>query len=60
MLQDVFLDYEYIKNNYWLIAVDWRRQKELVEAIQQIEFIGQLKNSNDAMVANEPMFVSTI
>ena len=39
------------------------RQKELDDdpkAIQKIEFIGQLKNSNDTIVANEPMSVSTI
>ena len=29
------------------------------KAIQQIEFVGQLKNPNDAIVANESMFVLT-
>ena len=41
------LDYDYIKNHYRLIAVDLSRQKELdadPKAIQQIEFLGQLKN----------------
>ena len=41
------LDYHYIKNDYRLIAVDLSRQKELdidPQAIQQIEFIAQLKN----------------
>ena len=40
------LDYDYIKNNYGLTAVDLSRQKELdadLKAIQQIEFVGQLK-----------------
>ena len=44
------LDYEYIKNNYRLIAVDLSRQKELdadPKAIQQIEFVGQLKKLDD-------------
>ena len=41
------LDYDYIENLYRLIAVDLRRQKELdvdPKAIQQIEFVRQLKN----------------
>ena len=40
------LDYEYIKNHYRLIAFDLSRQKKIdvdAKAIQQIEFIGQLK-----------------
>ena len=40
------LDYEYIKSHYRLIAVDLSREKELdsdQKAIEQIEFIGQLK-----------------
>ena len=43
------LDYEYIKNHYKLIAVDWNRQKEIdadPKSIQQIEFVGQLKNTD--------------
>ena len=30
------------------------------KAIQQIEFVGQSKNSDSAVVANESMFVLTI
>ena len=40
------LDYEYIKNQYRLIAVYWSKQKEFdvdPKAIQQIELVGQLK-----------------
>ena len=39
------------------------RQKELdadPKAIKQIEFVGQLKNSDNEIVANEFMFVLTI
>ena len=57
------LDYEYIKNHYRLIAIGLSRQKELdadPRAIQQIEFAGQLKNPNNAIVANESMFFLTI
>ena len=42
-----FLDYEYIKNHYRLIAVDLSRQKELdsgPKSIQETEFVEQLKN----------------
>ena len=58
------LDYEYIKNHYRLIAVDLSRQKELyadLKAIQQIEFVGELKNT-DAVNADgtQSMFVLTI
>ena len=41
------LDYNHIKNRYRSIAVDLSRQKELEAdsiAIQQAEFVGQLKN----------------
>ena len=44
--KECLLDYEYIKNHDRLIAVDLNRQKELdvdPKAIQQIEFVGQLK-----------------
>ena len=44
------LDYGYIKNYYRLIAIDLSRQKELIadpKAIQQIEFVGQLKIVDD-------------
>ena len=57
------LDYDYIKNHYRLIAVNLSRQKELDadrKAIQQTEFVGQIRNSDDAIVANESMFVLTI
>ena len=54
------LDYDHVKNNYKLIAVHLSRPKELdpdPKAIQQIEFVGQLKNLDDAVVPNESMFV---
>ena len=57
------LDYDYIKNHYRLIAVDLSRQKELdadPKAIQQIEFVGQLKKLNDDNNNVESMFVLTI
>ena len=57
------IDYHYIKNHYRPIAVDLSRQKELdadPKAIQQIEFVGKLKNTADAIVAGESMFVLTI
>ena len=43
------LNYEYIKNHYKLIANDVSRQRELdadPKAIQQIGFVGKLKNTN--------------
>ena len=57
------LDYHYLKNHYKLIAIDLNRQKELDadrKAIQQIEFVGQLTNPGNEIVANESMFVLTI
>ena len=57
------LDYDYIKNYYRVIAVDLSRQKELdtdPKAIQQIEFVGHLKNPDNEIVANESMCVLTI
>ena len=45
------------------MAVDLSRQKELdadPKAIQQIEFVEQLKNPDNVTVANESMFVLTI
>ena len=41
-----FLDYDYIKNHYILIAVNLSREKVLdadLKAMQQIEFVGQFK-----------------
>ena len=43
--QDVLLNYAYFKDNYKLIAVDLRKQKELdsdPRAIQQIEYFEML------------------
>ena len=63
------LDYDNIKNHYRLIAVDLSRQKVLdadPKAIQQIEFIGQIKkldandNATDAGNNDQFMFVLTI
>ena len=55
------LDYDYIKGHYRLIAVDLSRQKELdadPKAIQQIKFVGLLKNPDNEIIANESMFVN--
>ena len=44
-----FLDYQYFKDHYQLIAVDLSKQKELdadSRAIQQIEFHGMLKTKS--------------
>ena len=63
------MDYNYIKIiNYRLIAANSKQQKELnpgPEAIQQIEFAGQLKQldaNDDAIdaVPDQYMFVLTI
>ena len=63
------LDYDYIKNHYRLIVIDLSRQKELdadPKAIQQVEFVGQLKkldaNDSPADTASndQSMFVLTI
>ena len=57
------LDYDCIRNLYRLIAVDLNRQRELdadPKAIQQIQFVRQLKNLDYAIVANESMFVLAI
>ena len=57
------LHYDYIKNQYRLIAVDLIRQIELdadPKAIQQIEFFEQLKNPDSEIVPDESMFVLTI
>ena len=58
------MDCEYVKNHYKLIAVDLSRQKELdadPKAIQQIKFVGQLKNIDGANAdGTQSMFVLTI
>ena len=57
------LDFYYIKNHYRLIAVDLSRQKELdsdPKALQQIEFVGQLKKLNNDSNNVESMFFLTI
>ena len=65
---ECLLNYEYIKNHYMVITVDLSRRKELdfdPKAIQQTEFIGQLKklddNGNATDAGNDQsMFVLTI
>ena len=45
----MFINYEYIKNFYRLVAADLSRKAELdtdPKAIQRIEFIGQLQNED--------------
>ena len=63
------LNYDYIKNHYRLLAVDLSRQIVLdanPKAIQQVEFVGQLKkldgngNATDAGNNDESMFVLTV
>ena len=49
----------HVRDHYRLIAIDLSKQKELdddLKAIQQIEFIRQLKNSEDEVFANESIF----
>ena len=51
------LDYDYIKNHYRLIAVNLSRQKELdtdSEAIQKMEFVGQLKIQTMQLLIMDP------
>ena len=53
------LGYEYIKNHYTLIAVDSSRPIKLIndaKEIQQIDFIGQLKNT-DGVDADDTQFI---
>ena len=53
---ECLLDYDFIKNHYRLTAVDLSRQKQLhadLKAIQQIEFVGQLKKLGDDGNATE-------
>ena len=65
----MLLDYDYIKNNYRLIAVDLCKQKELdadPKVIQQIEFTRQLKkldanyNAKDVAGNDQSRFIPTI
>ena len=54
------LDYDYIKNYYRLLTVDLRRQKDLgadPKVIQLAKFAEQLKHPDEAIVANESIFV---
>ena len=54
---------KYVRNYHRIIAVDLTRQKELdvdPKAIQQIEFVGKLKNPDNAVVDDESMFVLMI
>ena len=60
---ECLLDYYYIKTQHRLIAIDLRRQKELDadrKTIQKIAFVGQLKNPDYEIAANESVFVLTI
>ena len=57
------LDYGYIQSHYKLIAVNLGRQKELdadPKAIQQIEFVAQLKNEDGVVDGIQSMFVLTM
>ena len=70
ILLDVLLDYGCFRNHHYrLTAVDLSRQKELDEnpkSIQQIEFVGQLKelyadnNAIDVGNCDKFMFILTI
>ena len=55
------MNYDYTKNYYILVAVDLIRKKELdadPKAIQEIEFIGQLKNTDGVNADNaQSMFI---
>ena len=49
-----------VKTHYRLILDDLSRLKELhadPKAIQQIEFVAQLKTSDNAIVDNESLFI---
>ena len=57
------LDYGYIQSHYKLIAVNLGRQKELdadPKAIQQIEFVAQLKNEDGVVDGIQSMFILTM
>ena len=57
------LDYHYIKNHFRIITIDLSRQKKLdhdPKAIQQIEFVGLLKNTDGVNPdCTQSMFVLT-
>ena len=60
---DYNLDMVNLSTHYRLIAIDLSRKKELdadPKAIQQIKFVGQLKNPDNAVAANESIFVLTV
>ena len=57
----MFVDYDYIKNHYRFKKKNKKqtKRKELdadSKVIQQKEFVEQLKNLDDAIVANGSMF----
>ena len=58
------LDYGYIQSHYKLIAVNLGRQKELdadpAKAIQQIEFVAQIKNEDGVVDGIQSMFILTM
>ena len=58
------LDYEYIKNHYNLVAIDWIRQQEFdadPKAIQQVGFVRQLKDIDDINAGGtQNMFILTV
>ena len=60
----LWIHQKYIKNHYRLTAVDLSRQKELdadPNAIQQIEFVEQLKNKDGINAdGKQSMFILTI
>ena len=59
----MFIRLWFIKNHYRLIVINLSRQKELdadSKAIQQIEFVGQLKKLNADKNNDESMSVLTI
>ena len=52
-----------MNNHYRLTAIDLSKQKQLdsdPKSIQQIEFVGELKNLENAIVDNSSMFVLSI
>ena len=56
-------DYEYVESHCKLNTVNLIRKKELdavLKAVPQIKFVGQLKNPNHEVAANESMFFLTI